>query len=79
MPKKMNLQERRSSNLKRNLATDRLREKLQVELKTISKTNTIAKRNNRCNNNSNHLKAPEEAETCRKTKTSTTSQIKIWV
>ena len=69
MPKKMNLQERRSSNLKGHLATDRLREK----------TNTIAKRNNRCNNNSNHLKAPEEAETCRKTKTSTTSQIKIWV
>jgi hypothetical protein len=78
MPKKMNLQERRSSNLKGHLTTDRLREKLQVELKTISKTNTIAKRNNRCNT-SNHLKAPEEAETCRKTKTSTTLQIKIWV
>jgi hypothetical protein len=84
MLKKMKHQERRTtktdreSSLKGLLVTIKSKDRLQVELKTISKMSTIVKRS-RFNNNSNLLKAPEGAETCRKTKkTLTTSQIKIW-
>ena len=67
----------KESKSKGLLVMRKSKDKSKIELKTISKMSTTARRN-RCNNNSNHLKAPEEAATCRKTKTSTTSQIKTW-